>query len=378
MSQFDEVVDRSGTHTTKWERYRDTNILPMWVADMDFRAPEVVIEAIRRRVEHGLFGYTEPPAELIEIFRGYLDQRFGWTVAAEELMFIPGVVPGLNIACRGLLDPGQSALTATPVYYPFLTAPGNFGHELQRIPVESVNGRYRFPGASLDRACGPGSRLLMLCNPFNPVGRMLDQVELDQIGETVLRHDLLVVSDEIHCELTFDGRRHLPTAVACPELRDRLVTLMAPGKTFNLAGIGGAVAIISNPELRERFARASSGITGQVNLFSYEVMMAAYRDGEPWRRELIAYLESNRDYLAARIEAMVGITMNDVQATYLAWLDVRALGLSDAAGFFERGGVGLSDGSQFGGPGFLRLNFGCPRSQLVEVCDRMAESITRA
>ena len=151
----------------------------------------------------------------------------------------------------------------------------------------------------------------MLCNPFNPVGRMLDQVELDQIGETVLRHDLLVVSDEIHCELTFDGRRHLPTAVACPELRDRLVTLMAPGKTFNLAGIGGAVAIISNPELRERFARASSGITGQVNLFSYEVMMAAYRDGEPWRRELIAYLESNRDYLAARIEAMVGITMNN-------------------------------------------------------------------
>jgi cysteine-S-conjugate beta-lyase len=377
MSRFDTVVDRRASYSTKWEKYRGSDVLPMWVADMDFETPQPIVQAIHRRADHGVFGYTEPPDELVEVFLTYLKRRFSWQVSKEELVFVPGVVPALNIACRGLLNLDEKALTATPVYYPFLDAPGNSGRELTRLPVDMADSRYRYPIDALRASIDSHSRMLLLCNPFNPLGRILDRKELTAVIDTCLTHDLLICSDEIHCELLLDETAHLPLATINPAIQDNLVTLMAPGKTFNTAGIGGSIAIISNPVLRERFVNASNGISGNVNLFAYEVMLAAYRDCNDWLEELICYLRGNRDYLSERMAGIPGISVNHVEATYLAWLDVRALQLDDAASFFEAAGVGLSDGAQFDGEGFLRLNFGCPRSVLETACDRMYSAVEK-
>ncbi len=375
MSLFDEVTERRGTYSTKWDKYRDTDILPMWVADMDFKSPPQITQAIVNRTEHGIYGYTEPPDELIEVFLGYLQSQFDWTVSHEELVFIPGVVPGLNVACRGFVDPGESVITATPVYHPFLEAPENTGHELIRVPVDQVDGSYRYPLNGLEQSIDNSCRLLLLCNPFNPVGRMLTRNELNGIADICLQNGLTICSDEIHCDLCFDGRRHVPMAKINPDIEDHLVTLMSPGKTFNLSGIGGGIAIIRNPDLREKFIAASEGITGDVNLFSFEVMLAAYRDCEPWREELITCLQANRDYLKQRLDSIPGLSMNRVEATYLAWIDTRQLNLRDPTGFFESSGVGLSDGTHFGSPGYLRLNFGCPMEILEQACDRIEHAV---
>ncbi len=375
MSLFDEVTERRGTYSTKWDKYRDSDILPMWVADMDFKSPPQITQAIVNRTEHGIFGYTEPPDELIEVFLGYLQSQFDWTVSHEELVFIPGVVPGLNVACRGFVDPGESVITATPVYHPFLEAPKNTGHELIRVPVDLVDGSYRYPLNGLEQSVDYSCRLLLLCNPFNPVGRMLTRNELNGIANICLQNELTICSDEIHCDLCFDGRRHIPMAKINPDIEDHLVTLMSPGKTFNLSGIGGGIAIIRNPDLREKFIAASEGITGDVNLFSYEVMLTAYRDCESWREELITCLQANRDYLKQRLDSIPGLSMNRVEATYLAWIDTGHLNLRDPTGFFESSGVGLSDGTHFGSPGYLRLNFGCPMEILEQACDRIEHAV---
>ena len=375
MSLFDEVTERRGTYSTKWDKYRDTDILPMWVADMDFKSPPQITQAIVNRTEHGIYGYTEPPDELIEVFLGYLQSQFDWTVSHEELVFIPGVVPGLNVACRGFVDPGESVITATPVYHPFLEAPKNTGHELIRVPVDQVDGSYRYPLNGLEQSIDNSCRLLLLCNPFNPVGRMLTRNELNGIANICLQNELTICSDEIHCDLCFDGRRHVPMAKINPDIEDHLVTLMSPGKTFNLSGIGGGIAIIRNPDFREKFIAASEGITGDVNLFSFEVMLTAYRDCEPWREELITCLQANRDYLKQRLDSVPGLSMNRVEATYLAWIDTRQLNLRDPTGFFESSGVGLSDGTHFGSPGYLRLNFGCPMEILEQACDRIEHAV---
>ncbi len=375
MSLFDEVTERRGTYSTKWDKYRDTDILPMWVADMDFKSPPQITQAIVNRTEHGIYGYTDPPDELIEVFLGYLQSQFDWTVSHEELVFIPGVVPGLNVACRGFVDPGESVITATPVYHPFLEAPKNTGLELIRVPVDQVDGSYRYPLNGLEQSIDNSCRLLLLCNPFNPVGRMLTRNELNGIANICLQNELTICSDEIHCDLCFDGRRHIPMAKINPDIEDHLVTLMSPGKTFNLSGIGGGIAIIRNPDLREKFIAASEGITGDVNLFSFEVMLTAYRDCEPWREELITCLQANRDYLKQRLDSVPGLSMNRVEATYLAWIDTRQLNLRDPTGFFESSGVGLSDGTHFGSPGYLRLNFGCPMEILEQACDRIEHAV---
>ena len=377
MTDFDVPANRRDTHSTKWEKYRDTDILPMWVADMDFKAPPEIIERLRQRSEEGVFGYTDPPDELVRVLIKHLAARYDWHVNEEHLVFIPGVVPGLNIACRGFVGAGQSIITATPVYPPFLKAPRNVARQLIRVPVEDSPEGCDYPIDSLARSIRPETRLLLLCNPFNPLGRLLTKNELADIAQLCLQHDLLICSDEIHCDLLFDDRRHVPMAKTDSAIEENLVTLMAPGKTYNLAGIGGGFSVIKNPELRQRFIDAADGITGDLSLFSYEAMLVAYRDCEPWRLELIAYLQRNRDYLTKRVETIPGITMNRVEATYLAWLDVRQLHLDDPLHFFEAAGVGLSDGEQFDGAGFMRLNFGCPRAFLEAACDRIDKAIRR-
>ncbi|HAK52031.1 MAG TPA: aspartate aminotransferase, partial [Gammaproteobacteria bacterium] len=338
MPDFDVILDRRGS--TKWDKYRDTDVLPMWIADMDFNPPPAVIDQIQSYVSTGMFGYTDRPGELIDVVLSHLEKTYAWQVGVDDLVFIPGVVSGLNVACRGLVAPGESLLTATPIYYPFLDLPKNVDRELIRIPID-MDADYRYPVSALEAAITPESRMLLICNPFNPVGRMLSSAELSDIVSLCLEHDLLICSDEIHCQLIFDDRKHVPVAKVDPRIEDNLVTLIGPGKTYNLAGIGGGVAIIKNPVLREKFNEASDGIMGSINVIAYQSMLAAYRDCEPWRLELIKYLQSNRDYLAERIDRIPRIGMNVVEATYLAWLDVRSLALENPPAFFESAGVGL-------------------------------------
>lgn len=373
---FDAVIDRKGTFSTKWEKYRDTDVLPLWVADMDFRSPEPVVNALVERAEHGVFGYTQTPGELIQVIVERLAARYDWHVEPEDIVFLPGVVPGFNMACRGLAGPDEAILTVTPVYYPFLDAPRYADRKLVTVDAKLEDDRWGYPLADLDEAASGDTRLMLLCNPHNPIGRSLDHRELEGVVDICRRQNLLICSDEIHCDLLFDDRRHVPIATM-EGARDITVTLMAASKTFNLAGLGGGFAVIQNPELRRAFFRAGRGIVPNVNVFAYTSMLAAYRDCNDWHRELIEYLQANRDYLYEEIASMPGITMNHVEATYLAWLDVRQLELEDPVSFFEEAGVGLSGGGRFGGPGFVRLNFGCSRLILSEAVKRIRKALDR-
>jgi len=246
---------------------------------------------------------------------------------------------------------------------------------LVHLPVESSADGFRFPLEALDREAGGKAKLLMLCNPFNPVGRALDRDELTRIAAICEREDLVICSDEIHCDLLFDGRQHIPMATISTDAASRTVTLLAPSKTFNIAGLGGSFAVIQNPALRARFKAAGQGILPGLSLLSYEAMLAAYRDCADWHASLLTYLQGNRDYLREALNALPGIYMHKVEATYLAWVDVSALGLNNPANFFESHGLGLSAGKQFGDQGFMRLNFGCPRSTLVEAVERFEKAL---
>lgn len=375
MNNFDLVIDRKDS--TKWMKYRDTDVLAMWIADMDFKAPQAISDFLKERSDSGDFGYTDAPDELRAVIVERLKDSYDWSVEHNEILFIPGVVQGLNTVCRSWVQPDESVITAAPIYPPFLKAPETSGRKLIKIDTEPASRGYQYPLFALRNAITAKSRLLLLCNPFNPIGRVLSFSELREIVDICLNHDMLVCSDEIHCDLVFDGRTHIPLAKVDERIEENLVTLISPGKTYNIAGIGGGIAIIKNQALREKFLAASHGVVGDVSLFSYTAMISAYRDCESWRRQVLKYLQGNRDYCEKRVEEIPGIKMNKVEATYLAWLDVRGLKLDDAPSFFEKAGVGLSDGEEFGGPGFMRLNFGCPRAILTEAWDRIAQAVDK-
>ena len=375
---FDTEIDRLRTESTKFNKYKGSDILPLWVADMDFQSPAAVTEALQKRVQHGVFGYTEASTELKEILVARMKDFYHWEIQPDDLVFFPGVVAGLNLCCAGLLAEDEAAVTATPVYHPFFAAPENQGRELKRFPMSYEASTWQFPMNALERASVGNSRLLMLCNPFNPIGRTLTRTELESIVDISVQNDLIICSDEIHCDLVLDGRPHIPTASISEAAAERTITLMAPSKTFNLAGLGGSFAIIQNPLLREQFEAPRAGLVGNVNLLGYTAMQAAYADCEGWRQELLRYLEGNRDYLSNAIENIPGIHMSPQESTYLAWLNVAELGLNDPPDFFEQKGLGMSPGEQFGDNRFMRLNFGCPRVQLERAVARLEAAVSSA
>ncbi len=374
--EFATTPDRRNTASLKWDKYAGRDIIPLWVADMDFPSPLPVRRALHDRIEHGVMGYTLPPAPLVEAVGEYLLDRFAWEIQPEWLVWLPGLVTGLNVACRTVGSPGDEVITATPVYPPFLSAPSHAGRELVQVPMTADPNRWQWDLDRLEAAAGPRSRLLMLCSPHNPVGRVFTREELEQLVAWSVRHDVIICSDEIHCDLVLDSnRRHIPTATLSPAARDRTITLMAPSKTFNLPGLGCAFAIIAAPELRRRFRRAMAGIVPSVNLLGYAAAEAAYRHGWQWHAALIDVLRANHDRVQAAVSAMPGLATWPVEATYLAWIDTRAAGIDHPAGFFEAGGVGLSDGAEFGLPGFVRLNFGCAPALLDKALGRMADAV---
>jgi cystathionine beta-lyase len=378
---FDEPVDRRESDSTKWRRYGD-GVLPLWVADMDFASPRPVIEALHRRVDHGIFGYGDPPEALRAAICERLARLYGWKVSPTELMFLPGLVCGLNLVSRAVGQPGDGILIQTPVYPPFLTAPINGGRVLETVTLSRRNGRYEVDFDAMEQAITSRTRLFLLCNPHNPVGRVYERWELERMAEICLRHDLVICSDEIHCDLVYDGRRHIPIASLAPEIAERCITLLSPSKTFNLPGLGCAVAVTQNPALMRQLHAAAAGIVPPVNVLGYVAALAAYQEGQPWLDALLAYLAANRDYLADYVRRhLPRITMTKPEGTYLAWLDCRLCDLPDTPYrfFLNEAKVALNDGAAFGpgGEGFVRLNFGCPRTTLAQALERMRDALER-
>jgi len=380
---FDIVHPRLGTDSQKWQKYEGRDILPLWVADMDFRSPPAIIEALHQRVDHGIFGYARPTKSEVEAVVTAMKSRYSWTIDPSWLVWLPGLVVGLNVTAQAFAQPGDQVLCNTPVYPPFMTAPRNSGREALTIPLalNSAAGRWEIDFDAMERAVTPKTKLFFLCNPHNPVARVFRRGELEHIANFCLRHNLILCSDEIHCDLIFDDLPHIPTGTLGNEIAARTITLMAPSKTYNIPGLGTSLAIISDPKLRATFVRATTGIVAEVTTLGYAACEAAYRSSEDWRQELLAYLRSNRDYLFDFIaRELPGVKIDaPIEATYLAWLNVEALGLADPIGHFEKHGVGLSDGLFFGSPRgkYVRINFGCPRPILAEALRRMKASIGR-
>ncbi|MGD8664582.1 MAG: PatB family C-S lyase [Desulfobacterales bacterium] len=375
---FSLAVERRNTASMKWDKYKGRDIIPLWVADMDFCSPPAVIEALQQRVAHGVFGYTVAPESLETIVVEKLAADFNWSIQPEWLVWLPGLVTGFNVACRAVGEDNDDVMTAVPVYPHFLTAPQNSRRRLIKVPLQETDNHWTFDFDRLEKAITPDTRLFLLCNPHNPVGRVFRRDELDTLADICENHDVIICSDEIHCELILDSEKtHIPTATLDAAVAERTITLMSPSKTFNLPGLGCAFAVISARKLRRRFIKAMAGIVPHVNAMGYAAAEAAYRDCADWHAALLEYLRGNRDKAARAISDIPRLSMAPVEATYLAWIDVRSAGLADPVRFFEDAGVGLQDGIEFGGPGYVRLNFGCQRPLLEEALDRIKKAMDK-
>jgi cystathionine beta-lyase len=378
---FDQPIERRGGDSEKWNTYPG-DVLPLWVADMDFRSPEPVIRALADRVAQGVFGYPSPKTVLCETIAERLNARYAWQVSPEEIVLIPGVIQGFNRACHVQSEPGGNVLVQTPVYPPFLKAPGNAGLERRenRLICQD-DGAYAIDFDDFEARLDDQTRLFILCNPHNPVGRVFRRDELERMAAACLQRGVLICSDEIHCDLVFPGAAHLPIASLAPEIARNTITLMAPSKTFNLPGLYCSFAVIQNDSLRRRFLQAGQGLTSHVNVLGLAAAQAAYREGQDWLDQALVYLQANRDLVVNFVrEQLPGIQAAAPQATYLAWLDCRQSGIQGNPGefFLERGRVALADGAKFGacGQGFVRLNFGCRRAVLAEGLERMCDALT--
>ena len=377
---FDRYIDRYSSDSVKWRRYGE-DVLPLWVGDMDFASPEPVIRALHKRAEHGVFGYGIEPPELRPLIVERLQRLYDWHVCPEAIVFLPGVVSGFNLACRAVTSPGDGMLVQTPLYYPILRLPETAGVTLNDMELtRQPDGQYEIDFDAFEAAITDRTRIFVLCNPHNPVGRVFRRDELERMAEICLCHDIVVCSDEIYCDQLFRGHRHLPIDSLDPEIADRTITLMAPSKTYNLPGLRCGLAIIQNQELRQKFEAARADIVPRPNVMGYSAALAAYRDGQPWLDQVMRYLETNRDFLLQYVEShLPGITMGKPEATYLAWLDCRQAGIpgNPHEFFLEKAKVALNDGPVFGrgGEGFVRLNFGCPRSTLEEALERLKEAL---
>ncbi len=376
---FDNCRDRKNTGSIKYNRYADSDILPMWVADMDFCVAHEITEAIRTRLEHDVFGYSYiVPASLNDLIVERMQRLYRWSIRPEWLVWIPGVVPGVNIACRSFGDSDTQVLSPAVVYPPIPEAPRLNDRQLLQVPMTMQNRRRVMDMEWLAGQSGMDNKMLLLCNPHNPGGSVYTRDELTRLAEIAEAQGLVIVSDEVHCDLILEqGISHIPIASLDDDIERRSITLMAASKTFNLAGLGCAFAIIPDQQLRQNFRQASMGIVSHVNLFGYIATQAAYEHGEKWHQQLLEYLRGNRDYLVAEINRIRGLKLDPVVATYLAWIDVSELELDNPHRFFEQAGVGMSPGRDFGDNGFMRLNFGCSFATLKEAVSRIRNAVNQ-
>jgi cysteine-S-conjugate beta-lyase len=374
---FDTAIDRSGTASLKWDRYQGRDVIPLWVADMDFPAPREVVEALLRRVQHPIFGYTIPTEKLTRSVQSWLIDRYDWQVESDWLVWLPGVVSGFNIACRSVGAPGDDVLCPTPVYPPFFKAPGLADRRLITVSMEKKDERWGYDFKRFAETISPKTGLFLFCHPHNPTGTVFSKSELDTLASICLKNKVVICSDEIHCDLLLgENSIHLPMAAIDPEIADQTITLMAPSKTFNIPGLEFSFAVISNPELRKRFLGVMEGIVPRVNIFGYEAAIAAYDCGWEWLISLRRYLTGNLGIVENAVSQITGLSMTRPEATYLAWIDATGLNVPDPHAYFEKAGVGLSDGKDFGMPGYVRLNFGCTKALLLSALDRMERAVS--
>ena len=380
---FDQQFDRRHTESIKWN-YFPEDVLPLWVADMDFQSPPAVLDALHQRVEHGIFGYGLPPADLAEIVTARLHRHYGWKPEAEQISYVPGVVSGVNLALRAVSHPGDAVIVNTPAYPPFFSAPESANLRCVCNPlIQNGDGNYAIDFERFEAQIQQENvKAFILCNPQNPTGRVFTREELLPLAEICLRHKVIIISDEIHCDIIFDQNQHIPIASLAPEIADQTITFMAPSKTFNMAGLYASVAIIQNPELAVSFKRVKRGIISGPDLLALTAARAAYKEGDAWLEELLIYLQGNRDWLAEVLpEKLPGVRYCKPEGTFLAWLDWREVGLEGNPQQFllNEARVGLNDGLEYGpdGEGFVRLNFGTQRAILREAVERMSAALKR-
>jgi cystathionine beta-lyase len=376
---FDTLRDRRGSDSAKWKKYGD-DVLPLWVADMDFVSAEPILRALHSRVDHAFFGYAVPMEGLCETILSRLKNQYKWEARKEEIHFLPGVVTGLNFALQAFTNPGEGVLVQPPVYPHFVKDPVHHGRSLVDPPLVEREGFYEVDFEAFEKAITPQTRIFILCNPHNPVGRVFTPAELGKMAEICLRHRLIICSDEIHCDLVFPGFRHIPMASLSPEVAKWTITLMAPSKTYNLAGLRCSFAMIQNPDLARAWRKTTLGINPGLNIMGQVAALAGYREGKEWLDQVLAYLTENRDFLYRAVrEKLPGVRMTRMEATYLVWLDCRNAGIrgNPFEFFLKEAKVALNDGGEFGrgGEGFVRLNFACPRKMLQEGIERMSGAL---
>jgi cystathionine beta-lyase len=367
--QFDKIIDRKATYAYKWEKYKGTDILPMWIADTEFKCAQPILDALHARTEHGLLGYTVPAhhVEANQAVVDWMSRQYAWEISADWIVWTPGVVPAFNIVCKAYCQPGDKVMVQTPNYPPLLAAPKI--NELDRVDIGTVavDGRWSIDFVELEKqAADPACKLFIVCNPMNPVGTVFSAEEMQQVTDICVNNNVLLCSDEIHCDLILDeDAKHIP-AGKMAEFKGKVVTLMAASKTFNVAGLGTSFAIIEDPKTRLEFNNAAKGIMPWVTVLGLEATMAAFTQCDQWHGELIQYLRANLDYLEKEIASIDGLTLLRPQATFLAWIDCSGLGVESPQKYFENKGVGPSPGIDFGDKNCVRINFGCPRSQLEQ------------
>ncbi len=374
--RYEPPIDRTGMDSSKWEKYAGRDILPFWVADMDLPTAPFVLDAIQERLTHQILGYAVPPDAAGGAFVDWLQRRYRWRVSEEWLVWLPGVVPGFNVAAQAAAGHPERTelLIPIPAYPPFLKVPETVG--LRGVLAPLVRGeRWEMDFDELRSAVSRRTAAFMLCNPQNPTGRVYEAAELASLAELILASDTVLVSDEIHCPIILaPASRHVPIASLDEALAQRSISLFASTKGYNYPGLGVAVAVIPNAALRERFeAFAKSGLVSGMSPLAYAAATAAFADTSDWLDERNAFLAENAAVLQRAVCGIDGIRTTAVEGTCLTWLDVSALGLADPAAHFEAAGLGLSDGADFAAPGFLRFNFGCPRSLLVRGIERLRQ-----
>ncbi len=385
---FDESINRLQTNSIKWDEvenlFGDKEMLPMWVADMDFKSPKPVIDALIKRAEHGIYGYTTRPDAYYDATVGWMKRRHNWTIEKDWITFCPGVVPALHIIVQNFTSPGDKILIQPPVYYPFMSVIEKNGREIAYNPLQFKNGRYTMDFDDLEKKIDPSVKMIILSNPHNPVGRVWTKDELSKLGEICLKHNILVVSDEIHFDLVYKGNVHTPFAAISDEFAENSITCTAPSKTFNLAGLKTSNIIIPNKEYREKFTKAvEDAFISMTNTFGVTALIAAYEEGDEWLDQLMDYLQENLNFLKEYIQTQIPeVKVIEPEATYLVWLDCRQLGLEAKElehVIQKQGKVAFDEGYIFGkeGEGFTRINIACPRDLLKEGLKRFSQAVSQ-
>ena len=390
MYDFDKTVDRRGTGALKYdvldERYGRSDLLPMWVADMDFETPDFIVEALRRRLDHPVFGYTTEPAEYWPTVARWVRDRHGWDVKTEWMTYIPGIVRGIGIVLNLFTGKDEKVIIQPPVYHPFRLVPEGNGRELVFNPlIENPDGSYSMDFDNLEQAADDKCRVLILSNPHNPAGIVWDRETLVRLADFCHRRGIIVISDEIHCDMALRGHKHIPFASVSKAAAECSITFQAPSKTFNIAGLVSSYAIVPDDALRSRlFGWLRANELNEPSLFAPIATVAAFSKGEEWRRQMLEYVEGNIDFtIAYCAEHMPAIRPLRPQASFLVWLDCRGLWLSHdelVSLFVDKARLALNDGEMFGrgGEGFMRLNVGTPRSVLETALKRIKDAISNS